>query len=328
MSSGAATSAETGAATTASVASGAATSAETGAEATASVSSGAATSAETGAEATASVASGAATSAETGAATTDVVTPRPRERAKYGRSHEQRMTRKKRKQADRDLLMREKCLPKGKKAKHMRIHPKRQLPDTVETPASKRQRCMTGTQVSDAITTHAKALYTLSTRGSRRDDRQYEREDYNLLVFSQSEMLRWDKNAHVWNPNPQDSDMSKLPTNISIFYDTTGWKCINTLADGDGVVFLRPTPHVPRRGCGALRRRKNFKWTAAMSVWLQKHTSHLTFKSVPFAGLEKQAEQIWGYNAPKQEHLENKIRGRDKAKKEGRPPPRWVNDTL
>ena len=120
--------------------------------------------------------------------------------------------------------------------------------------------------------------------------------------------------------------MSHMPKNIACCYDTTNWECINTKADRDGVVFQRPLPPMVVRGCGALMRRKNFKWTKQMSVWLQSKTHNLTYKSVPFTQLVAEAEDKWGYIAPKQEHLENKIRGRDKAKKDGRPPPKWVRE--
>ena len=52
--------------------------------------------------------------------------------------------------------------------------------------------------VVEGIGKHAQALYTLSTVGTRRENRQHERENYNLLVFSQREMTKWDVNAHVW----------------------------------------------------------------------------------------------------------------------------------
>ena len=78
------------------------------------------------------------------------------------------------------------------------------------------------------------------------------------------------------------------------------------------------------RGCGALRRRKNFKWTSEMNRWLHQRTRHTNMKSTPFVALALEAETKWGYSAPQQEHIENRIRGREKAKKDNRPPPRWV----
>ena len=44
--------------------------------------------------------------------------------------------------------------------------------------------------------------------------------------------------------------MTLLHDNIAAIYDTRGWKCVNTYADGDGVVFLRPPPPLPVRGAG------------------------------------------------------------------------------
>lgn len=181
---------------------------------------------------------------------------------------------------------------------------------------------MTGTEVVTGVGVHAKALYTLSTVGARRDDRQHEREGYNLLVFSQKQMNKWDAKAHVWQYG--DSDMTLLPKQISAVYDTTGWHCINTYADRDGVVFKRPPPPLPVRGCGAQRRRKNFKWTPEMGTWLQRKTYNLNPKSTPFVALALEAESIWGYKAPWQENIENRIKGRHKNHKEGRPPPEWV----
>ena len=163
----------------------------------------------------------------------------------------------------------------------------------------------------------------MSTRGSRRDDRQYEREDYNLLVFSQKQMLSWDSKAHIWRAG--DKDMSLLHPNIAAFYDTTGWQVVNTMADDDGVVFFRPPPPVMVRGCGALARRKNFNWTEEMGKWLHQRTDRLAFKAIPFAALVMEAQRMFGYSAPKLEHLENRIRGRDKAQKEGRTV-QWVLD--
>ena len=137
-------------------------------------------------------------------------------------------------------------------------------------------------------------------------------------------MSGWEPNAHVWKAD--DADMSLLHRNITCMYDTTGWRCINTYSDRDGVVFLRPPPPMLVRGCGAQRRRKNFKWTREMGQWLQKRTHHLGVKSVPFPSLALEAEAKWGYAAPKQENIENRIKGREKAKKEGRPMPNWVTD--
>ena len=84
--------------------------------------------------------------------------------------------------------------------------------------------------------------------------------------------------------------------------------------------MMRPPPTITVRGTGAQRRRVNFKWIDSMSEWLHKAAHNLTFKSIPFVALSIDAENIWGYLTPKQEqeHLENKIRSRDKVEKEGR----------
>ena len=60
-----------------------------------------------------------------------------------------------------------------------------------------------------------------------------------------------------------------------------------------------------------------------MSRWFFRETTGLSFKSIPFVTLRDFAYNKWGYKAPEQEHLENKIKSRDKAVKEGRVC-RWV----
>ena len=65
-----------------------------------------------------------------------------------------------------------------------------------------------------------------------------------------------------------------------------------------------------------------------MGKWLHKQTHNLGIKQVPFQGLVRDAEVLWGYEAPKLEHLQNKIKSREQAKKERRPPPRWVLDAM
>ena len=236
------------------------------------------------------------------------------ERAKYGATHAQRVSRRKRKQADLAMIRKQKS--------NKRKRPRTGAPEKRKRPRTGAQEKRTCTQVVDGIGEYAKALYTLSTRGSRRDDRQHEREGYNLLVFSQHEMSKWDEHAHVWKG--REVDMSLLPRKISCCYDTTGWKCVNTYLNGDGVVFLRPPPPMKVRGCSALCRRKNFKWSSEMDRWLHQRTCNTTMKSTPFVALALEAESKWGYSAPQQEHIENRIRGREKAKKDNRPPPRWV----
>ena len=60
-----------------------------------------------------------------------------------------------------------------------------------------------------------------------------------------------------------------------------------------------------------------------MSRWFYQETNGLSFKSIPFVHLAETASEKWGYKAPEQEHLENRIKSRDKAAKEGRVC-RWV----
>ena len=251
------------------------------------------------------------TNATVPAADTTASPALPPVRAKHGQSHIQRVVRRKRKAADKD---------QADSNKRNRTDTRKRKEDQSMVPTRKRKK--TAAQVVDGVGLHAQALYTLSTVGTRRDNRQHEREGYNLLVFSQRQMTKWDAQAHVWQAG--DSDMTLLHTNISAVYDTTGWQCINTYADGDGVVFLRPPPPLKVRGCGALGRRKNFKWTKDMGGWLHRKTHNLNPKSTPFVALALEAEALWGYAAPQQEHLENRIRGRHNAKKDGRPPPAWV----
>ena len=248
--------------------------------------------------------------------TPDTAAPEP-ERAKHGESHVSRRLRIKRRQTDRVEAADQ--APSKRVRLDVSAMRKRQR-ELSCTPEAQHKK--TATQATMGIGDHAQALYTLATRGSRRDDRQSEREGYNLITFSQAQMSGWDPNAHVWKAD--DNDMSLLHPNIASCYDTTGWCCINTFLDGDGVVFLRPTPPMLLRGCGAQRRRKNFKWTPEMGEWLQMRTHNLNFKSTPFVALALEAEQRWGYTAPKQEHIENRIKGREKAKKEGRPQPNWI----
>ena len=245
------------------------------------------------------------------------------ERAKYGQSHTLRRLRIRQRKADRAKASDE--------APNKRPRLAQRLPQVTNTNRKKKNRkkknpkkknYKTIQQACDTIRDHTHALYTLATKGDRRDDRQTEREGYNLLIFSQEQMCKWDPHAHVWKQG--DSDMSLLHPNISERYDTSGWVCINTYLDGDGVVFLRPPPPMLLRGCGAQRRVRQFKWTDPQGVWLQKRTRHLGYKNINFPDLASEAEGLWGYAAPKQENIENRIKGREKAKKDKLPLPQWT----
>ena len=104
-------------------------------------------------------------------------------------------------------------------------------------------------------------------------------------------------------------------------------RCVNRFADGDRIVFRRPTPSFPVRGSSAKRRTQKFEWTIPMSKWLHNKTHNLSRKCIPFTQLVFEAEMQWGYKAPQQEHLENKIASRDAARKKGAVV-KWVRDIL
>jgi hypothetical protein len=234
-------------------------------------------------------------------------------RAKHGSTHKERMYNMKRKREDMATASAERGGRRKKKAAVSKLG----------LPAPNPNPNRTGTQVENGIGDHAKALHTLSTVGDRRDDRQHEREDYNLVTFRQSTM---GDGAHVWRAG--DDDMRLLPQHIRLVYDTDGWVCINLYSDDDRVVFKRPPIPVPVRGCCAQRRPPQFKWTVEMGRWLHANTTTLAFKSVAFAELADQAEIKWGHKAPKQEQLENKIKSRDQAVKRGGAAVKWIRDTM
>ena len=62
-----------------------------------------------------------------------------------------------------------------------------------------------------------------------------------------------------------------------------------------------------------------------MGKWYDGQTHSLNIKSISYAQLVRDAEQKWGYKAPPQEVLENKIKSRDKARKRGGTV-RWITD--
>ena len=237
-------------------------------------------------------------------------------RAKYGHSHKERVYNNKRKSEDMATAAAERLLRKKKPTT---------VSGSVDTTARQQttNTHRTATQVVHDIGVHALALHTLATKGDRRDDRQTEREGYNLLTLCQSMM---GDGCHIWKTG--DDDMSLLPEHIRMIYDTDGWVCINTYADDDHVVFKRPPVPVPVRGSGSQRRPPKFEWTVDMGRWLHTKTTTLAFKSVPFADLAREAEAKWGHKAPKQEQLENKIKSRDLALKRGGPAVKWIRDTM
>ena len=159
-------------------------------------------------------------------------------KAKHAWCHKDRIATKKKNMADRTkVLQQQKSYPQAEAG---RVN-------------AKRPGYRTATQVVHDISTHAMALHTLATRGCRRDDRQDEREGYNLLTFSQTSLAAGDLNAHVWKAG--EKDMTLLPQHVRSVYDCDGWECVNFYADGDGVVFKRPPAPIPVRGSGAQHRR-------------------------------------------------------------------------
>ena len=162
--------------------------------------------------------------AETDAAETDTtVAHTTTSRAKYAESHKQRRLRIKRRQKDREDASAEMLAHGDSKRKrhNVGVGRKRRRGNTVAGEETAHTQKRTTTQAVTEVGRHAQALYTLATTGSRRDDRQEERQGYNLLIFSQSDMCRWDPNAHVWKSG--DRDMGQLHPHISRYYDTTGW---------------------------------------------------------------------------------------------------------
>lgn len=63
-----------------------------------------------------------------------------------------------------------------------------------------------------------------------------------------------------------------------------------------------------------------------MGKWFNAQTHRYTYKSIAFGALVQEAEDRWGYKAPQQEHLQNKIKSRDTARKSNRTV-KWVLDT-
>ena len=156
-------------------------------------------------------------------------------------------------------------------------------------------------------------MYGLAARGVGAD--YPERDGYNLMTFKQSDLVLWGS-KHVWEA--QSTDMSKLPEAITSIRNVQHWTCVNTYVDGERVVFKRAAPDLFCRGCRASRRRKKFVWTQEMTDWFAAASCGLAKKSIPFVPLSEEAWDKWGYRAPQQEHLENRIKSRDQARKKGK----------
>ena len=160
---------------------------------------------------------------------------------------------------------------------------------------------------------HTRAVYTLASRGE--GDSFAERDGYNLMTFRQSDLLRWGS-KYKWKAGC--TDMSHLPEAVSATRNVANWSCVNTSVGGNRVVFKRASPGLRCRGCAATARRTKFKWTEEMTIWFNNRTRHLVKKSIGFVELRDEAFVKWGCRAPEQEHLENRIKSRDQARKEGR----------
>ena len=160
-------------------------------------------------------------------------------RAKRGFTHRDRVTARKRKRLDMEKAEEEDTEWRKRFASDPVITKPRSNPNP-------HARNRTATQVVNDIGKHGMALHTLATRGDRRNDRQHERDEYNLLKFGTSLV------GNSWTIG--DADMCKLPKTISSVYDVRGWVCINTFADGR-VVFKRPAAPLPARGCCAQQRK-------------------------------------------------------------------------
>ena len=213
-------------------------------------------------------------------------------KCKFGQTHAERMVEKRKRRSERsDDRKRSRACP----------------------PSRDPESFLTATQACASIERRAHALYTLATRGE--GDSYSERDEFNLITLRQSDLIRWGSD-HVWQPGC--ADMSHLPEAVTAVRNVNDWSCVNTYADGDRVVFKRAAPTMRCRGCGAARRRKKFMWTDDMSTWFHNATKHLSKKCIPFVSLAEEAEKMWGYSAPEQEHLENRIKSRDQARKEGR----------
>jgi len=233
-------------------------------------------------------------------------------KAKFGQTHAERMQMKRQLREERALQL----------ISNQRAD---MVVDTRQTNSSSftsQNHKLTASEACARIESHAMALRTLSSRGNR--SCYNERDGYNFITIKQSDLSQWG-GKHVWRAG--DSDMSLLPSAVTMVYDVSGWKCVNTLADSDGVVFERPSPPLIIRGSGATGRRRHFVWTTDMSIWLHYATKSLPYKSIPFVSLCEEAENKWGYRAPQVEHLENKIKSRDQAEKAERVV-KWVKDAL
>ena len=215
-------------------------------------------------------------------------------KCKFARTHEERMQDRKKSEAERSAAV-------GTSSSVKQL-----------TPAGQ-SSLMTTTQLCNKIDSEARALYGLAARGA--GSHYAERDGYNLLTYKASDLVAWGSD-HRWAPG--HTDMTKLPDAITSIRDVSQWSCVNVTPDGSHVVFKRLAKNLFCRGSRASARRTKFKWTIEMSDWFAAATAGLGKKSIPFVPLRDEASERWGARAPEIENLQNRIKSRDQARKEGR----------
>ena len=211
-------------------------------------------------------------------------------RRHFGQTHNERRTHKRKSKSDNE--QQPKC---------------RRLTNTT-MPAG---RNLTATETCTGINLQAHALYSLAARGEGATFA--ERDEYNLLKYKHSDLTAWGS-RYDWKPG---CNVSHLPVTITSVRNVDDWICVNVFADGT-VVFKRLSPPLYCRGSRAAPRRTKFVWTPVMSQWFANRTHGLHKKSIQFVEMSEEAHDRWGHLAPDQEHMENRIKSRDQARKEGR----------
>ena len=211
-------------------------------------------------------------------------------RCKFGQTHNERRTHKRKSKSDNE--QQPKCW---------------RLTNTT-MPAG---RNLTATETCTGINLQAHALYSLAARGEGATFA--ERDEYNLLKYKHSDLTAWGS-RYDWKPG---CNVSHLPVAITSVRKVDDWICVNVFADGT-VVFKRLSPPLYCRGSRAAPRHTKFVWTPVMSQWFANRTHGLHKKSIQFVEMSEEAHDRWGHLAPDQEHMENRIKSRDQARKEGR----------
>jgi len=115
-------------------------------------------------------------------------------------------------------------------------------------------------------------------------------------------------------PLPSSLSPSPLPSTLSLLSHLPLTHPHST----HRIVILRPPGRMPFRGDGSQRRITQLQWSTEMLQWFHHRTKGLSQKAVPFVALVEEAQTRWGHLAPQQHHMENKLKSRDAAEKEGR----------